>query len=450
MSAELETSLLRALVAQPALLESCDLRDSDFLDGQLRKTFSGIAALWEETRAGEIDPVILAQRIGGSGAFSFVSGLMDSHISLDLKLFPDRILELRRLALTARIRTKLRLQESMPELDLNDIRPDLDALDRLRGGTVRAADFLKTGAELQALDIRTEYTINKILPSRSLTILPARGGIGKTYLCLSAAGAVNSGTPFLGLETKKRPVYYIDFENPLPVLVERVRKLNIRDVIFYHLSAPTPPPKLDSPNWTIYKKILVPGSLVIFDTLRASYDGKENDSDVAALVMGRLKELRELNLDIIALHHTSKADDRRSKGSTAWTDLADHVLDFHRHRRYDLKEIDDDDPGDQDTLFSLGTGEKTRFAPFRVFLTFDPETGAFRPAEDPKGEQMDQLALYIAAEGLGKNQTELVAWAKEELGIKKRDTTLALLKRGEGNRWRTSRSFKGAKIYEPI
>jgi len=39
--------------------------------------------------------------------------------------------------------------------------------------------------------------------------------------------AVSEGKEFLGLRTKQRLVTYIDYENPLPMLVERVRKLNI-------------------------------------------------------------------------------------------------------------------------------------------------------------------------------------------------------------------------------
>lgn len=451
MSEEIERGLLGTLIMRPGLIEEADLRDYDFPAGRLRQTFSTIADIWEETRAAEVDAAILAHRLGGNGSVEFVGNLLDARmIKLDPDAFRVRVEELRRRTAWQRIRSKLHERENEPDPDLEDLRPDLEALLRPRESSIDPARFLKTGAELQALDIKVEWTIDKLQPARSLTLLHSRGGLGKTWLELGASKAVSTGVPFLGLATTKRPVYYIDFENPLPLLVERVRKLEIRDVIFWTLCATTPPPKLDSADWTLYAKVLPPGSMVVFDTLRAAHDGDENSSQDAAVVMGRLKQLRETGLDIIALHHTNKADDRAFKGSTAWADLADHVLDFHQHRRRDLKEADDEDLDPQDALFSLGTGSKTRFAPFRTFLSFDPETGAFSLAEDPKTTLLGQLAEYIAGEGLGKNQTEVVAWAKDALGIKKRDAILAMLRRGEGSRWKTSRGFRNGVIYEPL
>jgi len=440
----LERSVLQPLLFRPSLLESSDLRDADFSAGHFREAFSALVAMWEESRPAEIDSAILAERIGGNGAVAFVGSLMDGNVRVDIEAFRNRVSELRKRTVLGRIEARARAGLR----GIDDIRSDLEAYEQLDKPSASPSDFLIPGSTLQELDIAVEWTIERLLPARSLTLLHSCGGLGKTWLSLAAAKAISAGTPFLGLSTKARPVVYCDFENPLPLLVERIRKLDIRDVVFWHLGASTRPPKLDGPDWELYKKAIQPGSLVIFDTLRAAHDGDENSSQDAALVMGRLKELRENGLEIVAQHHTGKADERVYRGSTAFSDLADHVLDFHRVRRGSLEEIDED-TCDPDALFSLGTG-KTRFAPARFYLAFDPDTGNFMPAQDPKTSTLDAIAEYITGPGVGQNQSSLVAWVKEELGIKKRDTILALLKRGEGERWRSSRGFRGVRTYEPI
>ena len=169
------------------------------------------------------------------------------------------------------------------------------------------------------------------------------------------------------------------------------------------------------------------------------------------MVMGRLKEIRELGHDIVSLHHTGKASDRIYKGSTAFSDLADHVLDFHRVRQGSLEEIDDEDPGDPNALFSLGTGEKTRFAPFRTYLQFDPATGIFTPADSPASSAIDEIADYIAGAGRGQNQSEIWAWAKAaEVGPARKESFKRLLERGEKlGRWTSHKGLRGARIYDP-
>ena len=317
------------------------------------------------------------------------------------------------------------------------------------GQTPKASGLLgsiKTGAELQLMDLRVEWVLEKLIPERSLTLLHGPGGLGKTWLGLAMAKAVSEGTPFLGLETKRRPVVYIDFENPLPMLIDRVRALDIKEVRFWHLSAERRPPKIDGTEWELYKT-LAAGSLLIFDTARAAFDGEENSSQDVALAMGRFKELRELGNEILLLHHTTKLNEKASKGSTAWDDLADNVLAFYRVRPGTFEEIEDEG-FDPDALLHLGTGKKSRYERFKVFLTMDPSGGGFVKAQDPSEEALQALAGFIAGEGMGKNQKEVRAWARENLGGGRTANLLALLRRGEKQGlWTTSRGLHGKVIY---
>ena len=141
-----------------------------------------------------------------------------------------------------------------------------------------------------ALDIKIEWVIDKLIPKESITLLHGRGGIGKTWITLTLAHAVSKGLSFMGLDTVKLPVVYVDYENSFPVLVERVKKIQASDVLYWHNSNEVRPPKIDDMNdWEQYKAL--PIGLLIYDTLRASQTKDENDSRQMAFVMSRLKEL---------------------------------------------------------------------------------------------------------------------------------------------------------------
>jgi hypothetical protein len=449
MSSELERAVLGALALQPNLMENCLVRAYDFTPGRYRETFAALTAIWEDERPAEIDPLLLAERIGGDGVQAFVASLLDGSIKLDPNQFCRRVTELRKRFLTSRIESVIGQQAKIGELDLDEIRADLEEYDSLsEDKAFDPTKILLTGADIQAIDMKVEYTVDKLAPCRSLILLHGPAGLAKTWLALCICKAVSEGVPFLGLPTKQRFATYIDYENPFPNLADRIRKLNIQDVRFWHLSFSPRPPKLDGPDWTLYKAL--PSGLIVFDTARSSFEGDENSSQDVGLVMNRLKELRELNNDVILLHHTPRRNERASKGSTAWEDMADHVLAFYKVKKETLEDTDEEVDFDPRALLSLGTGRKTRFEPFRMYITLDPENGGFSLEEDPKATTIDAIANYISGEGCGKNQGEIISWAREAgIGPKMRSSFIAVLNRGEGKRWRSHKGFRGAKCYEP-
>ena len=450
MSNELFREILGCLYLQPRLLEATNLTEADFPTGKFRQVFSEIARIWKELKPSEIDPVVLAERIGGEDAHSVIGSLLAGSISLKPSVFKGRVNEARRQALTLRIRSRLHEQDALPFYDLSVIRQDLEALDELSSVDSQSEHYLISFPELRTLDIKVDWTINQLLPAESVTHLYGRTTVGKTWLGMMIAESVSAGLPLFGLTTKMRPVVYVDLENPLANMKERADQLVMRSMNaqLWHSTASRRPPKLDGPDWDLYKT-LTPKSLIIFDTGRAAHDLKENDSESAALVMGRCKELRDLGFSILILGHTPKANDRDLKSSGAWADLADHTLQFYKVKSIGKEEDEGGEilPG---SLLCLSTGKKTRFAPVDpIYLTLTSD-GLVR-AGDPAAEVLEALATHISGEGIGNNESQITAWAKTSgVGKGSKPIILNLLARGlhEGL-WRFERGVKNAKLYYP-
>ena len=449
----LEKEILGQLILSPKLLE-LDLLGADFFNSENeRKIFAGITTIWEEGRPDDIDIGILAEKTGLS--LELIDGLASGNYRPTAESFAWRVRELRRRRASERA---LRLAQDegqrlvkTGEVDpasLQQIRAAFAELDELAGQGFDPYAFMKTGAQLQALDIHVDWVVEKLIPEGAITLLHGPGGLGKTWLCLALAKAISEGSPFLGLATKKREVVYINYENPLAVIHDRAIALNVCAPHFWSLSDPTRPPKIDGPDWPLLKA-LRPGATIFFDTARGGTVGDENKSQDVALVMNNLKELRELGHDIILQAHTTKLNKKLSRGATTWEDLADHAIAFYRVRPGTLVEIEEEG-FDPNALLFLGTGEKTRYEPCRFYLSLDTATGTFALAESPDAKNLDALADYISAPGFCKNQSEILGWAQDNLGGGRNQKFIALLKRGEHEgRWKSRKGLKGAKLYEP-
>ncbi|MBZ0156277.1 MAG: AAA family ATPase [Alphaproteobacteria bacterium] len=339
----------------------------------------------------------------------------------------------------------LEFMKNTPAYDLSES-PDIGG-GQLDNAVFTPLSALQRGADLRTIECCIEWCIDRLLPKQSITLLHGRGGIGKTWVCLVLADSISRGIPFMGLDTQKMSVVFIDFENSLPVLVDRIRKIGADDVLFWHnANEEMKPPKLDSLDAEAYKH-LPKGSLLVFDTLRASQSKDENNSQDMAVIMSKLKDLRDMDFTILLLHHTPKGNDRTYKGSTAILDLADHVLSLHKVKKGNPEGGEVEDEDDQECLYRLGTKDKTRYEPFHVFMAFDKERG-FVKAEDP--DELDLQGIYhFLKEKPRLNQGNIFELAKDELDIKSKGKVISLLKKGEGRYWTSTREGK-AVFYQAI
>ncbi len=291
------------------------------------------------------------------------------------------------------------------------------------------------------LEVTTEYLLEGIIPKGSITMIYAPGGMGKSSLLLQIGYAIAEGKSFGNLSTIKTPVYYVDFENPLSFLKERVSYIGFSENIFvWHLSNDPPPPKLDNDNWEMYKSL--PPGLIIFDTLRAAHALNENESKDMSLIMSNFKELRERGFTVVFLAHTPKENEQTYKGSTALLDLADHVVSLERtKRRTKLTEFDTN--GD----YRLGTRMKTRYEPYEVFLKFKKEKKGFEMIEDENFKNTRVVIEILKNQGNPINQGELKRKIKKRLNISENETR-KLLSDGDGKYWQVTKGkAKNASLY---
>jgi len=195
--------------------------------------------------------------------------------------------------------------------------------------------------------------IEEILYEKSLTLLSAYAGEGKSLLSLSFAQAIASGEPlwetFL---TKQGPVVIVDEENPLPFLKDRLSRMGLVGLPIYFLHYQMV--KVDeqsSFNKLVSTLAPLKPSLIIFDSLIRFYTGEENDSGTMSFVMGKFRELLgALNTTILIIHHDRKSygeTRERVRGSGDIVGAVDVQLSLRR----------------QDEQLILSTG-KTRVTPF--------------------------------------------------------------------------------------
>lgn len=301
--------------------------------------------------------------------------------------------------------------------------------------------------DIEGLNTSTEYLLERLIPEGAITLLFGRGGIGKTSLTLQMIHAIAEGKDFAGLHTKRTPASYIDLENPLSVLKDRIKHIGQSDnILIWHGSCEPSPARLDRADYLRYFEL--PKGLIVFDTLRASFLGDENNSKDIAIIVDRLKQFRDKGYTILLLHHSKKSNDSIYKGSTAILDLIDHALCLEPIK--DDDEIIDFDPN---RIYKFGVKIKTRFEPFSLHLQFDPEIKGFNISKDPDTERIEAIYEILKESPGGLKQKELKERVRAELGLSEFQAR-RLLKRGENmSAWYVQGAGSGrenrALIYKP-
>lgn len=180
---------------------------------------------------------------------------------------------------------------------------------------------------------RVTWRVDRFAQDGALTVLAARGGVGKSWFGIAACAAVNAGTPLGGLNVAQGPAVYVDGEMGESQMADRFRSaalagdsFEVLDVGGLDLAQETHVEALEA-----RLRELRP-SLVVMDSLRRLAPGRrENESDDMAPLVGRLARLaRDLRAAAVLIHHAGNDGGRFVRGSSAISDQADMVFGLER------------------------------------------------------------------------------------------------------------------------
>jgi archaellum biogenesis ATPase FlaH len=261
------------------------------------------------------------------------------------------------------------------------------------------------------LEANIEWLIDGVIPIGSVNLITSESGVGKTWLAYAIAGAVARGESFADLKVQQRPVLYLDGENPLCVVKQRLFDLGIPetpDLRVWGGWLGDPPPGPDSPLLEKYAYHHQP--LLIWDSLVNFHNGEEQSATDTRKFMNYFRALAHFGATIIVLHHTGKtATSQEYRGTSdikAAVDMAYQESEFSLNEGIHLL-----------TLRNF----KGRFAPGKSFgLKFVKRTGfvAHELPTQPTARDTMQTVIEIAKAHPRSNQSQIVKLA-QQTGISK-------------------------------
>ena len=184
-----------------------------------------------------------------------------------------------------------------------------------------AAQLITDLAQLPSvwgLEATLRWCVEDMIALGSVTLICAESGIGKTWLGYGIAGCVAYGIPFAGRVVKHSKVLYLDGENPLYVVKQRLFDLGIRETPELQVWGGwniSPPPGPQSALLVDFARQHKP--LVIFDSLIEFHPGSEQSSTETRAFMKFFRRLANLGATVIVLHHAGKAETSKTyRGSS--------------------------------------------------------------------------------------------------------------------------------------
>lgn len=197
-----------------------------------------------------------------------------------------------------------------------------------------------------ALDIPPrELILAPIIPSQGLAMLYAPAGIGKTFVSLSVALAVATGSETLAgrwTATKRRRVLFVDGEMSAIALQERLKamtkKLPPVDADYMRIITPDQqelgiPDLATEEGQALIEEHLEGVELLILDNLSSLLrNGRENEAESWLPLQTWLLSLRRRGISVLVVHHAGKSGGQR--GTSKKEDLLDTVILLKRPEDY--------------------------------------------------------------------------------------------------------------------
>ena len=271
--------------------------------------------------------------------------------------------------------------------------------DPQKGGTITPtkakdkADFVLSGLIHDIKLMEREFNIDpwvvdKLIPRKKITTIFGRGGSYKTYFALSMALAVSRGKPWLDKKTEKMTVLYIDEENGLNLIKNRVQQLKdglgnreMKANIYY-----TSMQQFNFNNDKDYKALeeFVEANqpcLIVVDSIMRTVSISENKAeDVSDLFAERLSPLvSDFDTSLLLLQHSRKSTQTNGsneddgykqdmlRGSGDWINIPRSAILLEKPRPESMQVVL------THVKSSMGITEKPR----RIHIHCESETGAF-------------------------------------------------------------------------
>ena len=225
--------------------------------------------------------------------------------------------------------------------DFADLGPVMKREPKETGGIV-----VESAASLDARYIPPpKFVVPDIIPC-GLTILASPPKFGKSWMCLDMAISVATGTPFMGIPTKKDGVIYLALEDGDYRLQSRARKVagerGLPENLLLAKQAPTLPDGLLPQLGALVDSCPVVPSLLIIDTLqtiRGTAAKTEGAYGYDYRELGQLHQFAlDKNLAVVLVHHLNKRGDdndfvSRLNGTTGVAGAADSIITLTRASR---------------------------------------------------------------------------------------------------------------------
>jgi putative DNA primase/helicase len=199
-----------------------------------------------------------------------------------------------------------------------------------------------------ALDIPPrEMLLDPILPERSLAMLYAPRGLGKSWLALSIGLAVASGAPLLRWSApRQRKVLYVDGEMPLVSLQDRLKAISVP----FGTNIPNDGFRISAADQIdgginlsstdgqrSLEPLLEDVDLLILDNLSTLCTAtSESASDAWVPMQNWLLKLRRQGIAVLLVHHAGT--NGRQRGTSRREDALDTVIALRHPEDYSLEQ----------------------------------------------------------------------------------------------------------------
>ena len=299
---------------------------------------------------------------------------------------------------------------------------------------IRTWDEIPDATMMAATKI--EWVVEGIIPRASVTLIAGEPGSYKSWLALSLLGSIVCGKKYLERECAALPVLYLDRENPLPVVHERLAILGIESLCDSRIWGgwlPDNPPAIGDERLVQIARERCP--LLIFDSLIRFHTADENSATEMAQVMQNLRMLANVGATVVALHHRPKSETSRYRGSSDIAGGVDTAFSVSRDR--------------QTGIVELGCFKSRFIEEFSITLRPDlTGAGEFAVTEAPETatarNEAEQLVQAIRTNP-GWTQSQLLGASGIPTGRAR-----AMLARFDGELWRSQRGPHNAKLFFPL